>query len=160
MRCCPTGITKLNNFEFSATDAITCWRAYGVGQGQNHPNRQAATIRDQSLNGVPRERRLGTPNNKKGLPLQRKAKSYLLAKFRIGQTTGRKLDGEVVAREMRRSRGPDGVKIIHGFRIPSRQLRSHPTFRASMPQHASVTPDEMDIQAANEEANFACARSM
>jgi len=31
--CTIKGITKLNNFEFSATDAITCWRAYGVGQG-------------------------------------------------------------------------------------------------------------------------------
>ncbi|KAK3745393.1 hypothetical protein QZH41_001415 [Actinostola sp. cb2023] len=30
--CTIKGITKLNNFEFSATDAITCWRAYGVGQ--------------------------------------------------------------------------------------------------------------------------------
>ena len=27
------GITKLNNFEFTSTDSITCWRAYGVGSG-------------------------------------------------------------------------------------------------------------------------------
>ena len=29
-----TGITKLNNFEFSSRDTITCWRAYCVGQGK------------------------------------------------------------------------------------------------------------------------------
>ena len=27
------GITKLNNFEFTSNDSITCWRAYGVGSG-------------------------------------------------------------------------------------------------------------------------------
>lgn len=25
------GIAKLNNFEFTSTDSVTCWRAYGVG---------------------------------------------------------------------------------------------------------------------------------
>lgn len=28
------GITKLNNFEFTSTDSVTCWRAYGVGHGK------------------------------------------------------------------------------------------------------------------------------
>ena len=28
------GITKLNNFEFSADGSLTCWRAYGVGRGK------------------------------------------------------------------------------------------------------------------------------
>ena len=27
------GITKLNNFEFTKTGTVTCWRAYGVGRG-------------------------------------------------------------------------------------------------------------------------------
>jgi len=27
------GITKLNNFEFTSTNTVTCWRAYGVGPG-------------------------------------------------------------------------------------------------------------------------------
>jgi len=26
-------IRKLNNFEFTSTDTVTCWRAYGVGHG-------------------------------------------------------------------------------------------------------------------------------
>lgn len=29
-----TGITKLNNFEFSYDGSITCWRAYGIGKGK------------------------------------------------------------------------------------------------------------------------------
>ena len=27
------GITKLTIFEFTLTDSVTCWRAYGVGPG-------------------------------------------------------------------------------------------------------------------------------
>jgi len=41
-----------------------------------------------------------------------KQKSYLQAKFHIGQITGRKLDAELVAREMRRARGIDGVRLF------------------------------------------------
>ncbi len=29
-----TGITKLNNFEFSSADSVTCWRAYCIGRGK------------------------------------------------------------------------------------------------------------------------------
>ena len=36
----------------------------------------------------------------------------LLRKFSIGETTGRKLDAEVVAREMRRARGADSVQLF------------------------------------------------
>lgn len=39
-------------------------------------------------------------------------KSYLEAKYNIGQTTGRKLDAETLAREMRRSIGPDGNRLF------------------------------------------------
>ena len=37
---------------------------------------------------------------------------YVEAKFNTGQTTGRKLDGETVAREMRRSVGADGKRLF------------------------------------------------
>ena len=29
-----TGITKLNNFQFSSAKSITCWRAYSIGRGK------------------------------------------------------------------------------------------------------------------------------
>ena len=37
-----------------------------------------------------------------------KQKAYLEAKFNIGQSTGRKVDPDKVAKEMRRARGTDG----------------------------------------------------
>ena len=45
-------------------------------------------------------------------------KSYLQAKFNIGQASGRKLDPEVVAKEMRRARAIDGKEVISCRRIP------------------------------------------
>jgi len=38
-----TGITKLNNFEFSSAESITCWRAYCIDRGQveNQLNRKS-----------------------------------------------------------------------------------------------------------------------
>ena len=41
-----------------------------------------------------------------------KQHSYLMAKFRTGQTTGRKLDAEMVAREMRRAQDPYNVRLF------------------------------------------------
>jgi len=41
-----------------------------------------------------------------------KQKSYLLAKFRIGQTTGQKLDAEVVGHEMRHACGADCLRLF------------------------------------------------
>ena len=46
-------------------------------------------------------------STKNAFRFSEKQKAYLDAKFNIGQTSGRKLDGEVVAREMRRAQGPD-----------------------------------------------------
>ena len=39
-------------------------------------------------------------------------KSYLEAKFNIGQSTGKKLDPDVVTKEMRRARGPNGNRLF------------------------------------------------
>ena len=44
-------------------------------------------------------------STKKAYRFSEKQKAYLDAKFNIGQTSGRKLDGEVVAREMRCAQG-------------------------------------------------------
>lgn len=114
---------------------------------------------DQSLNGVPAKEGWALRTTKKAYRFSEKQKSYLLAKFRIGQTTGRKLDGEVVAREMRRSRGPDGARLFMASEfLSTTQIASY--FSRLNAAARQRDPDEMDIQAANEEANFACARSM
>ena len=56
--------------------------------------------------------------------LSNKEKCYLLAKFRIGQTTGRKLNAEVVAREMRLPRGANCLRLFQssGFLIASQTV--------------------------------------
>ena len=38
-----TGITKLNNFQFSSAESITCWRAYSIGPGKRiTPEKQSS----------------------------------------------------------------------------------------------------------------------
>ena len=86
-----------------------------------------------------------------------KQKSYLKAKFQIGQTTGRKLDAEMVAREMRRARGPDGKRLFQA----SEFLAASQVASFFSRQNAAVRQrdlDEMDIQASEEEINFSRAK--
>ena len=54
---------------------------------------------------------------RKAYRFSEKQKSYLLSKFRIGQTTGHKLDTEGIAREMRRARGTDGARLIQSTMV-------------------------------------------
>ena len=53
-------------------------------------------------------------------------KTYLEAKFNIGQATGRKLDPDVVSKEMRRARGVDGERlfVVAEFLSPVRETTS------------------------------------
>lgn len=77
-------------------------------------------------------------------------KSYLEAKYNIGQTTGRKLDAETVAREMRRSIGPDGNRLfrVSGFLMPQ-QVSSFFSRLAAKSRNNIVVGD--DIRASEEE---------
>ena len=49
---------------------------------------------------------------KKPYRFNEKQKAYLEAKFNIGQSTGRKVDPDKVAKEMRRARGTDGKRLF------------------------------------------------
>lgn len=49
---------------------------------------------------------------KKAYSFNEKQTSYFLSKFRVGQTTGHKLDAQVVARDMRGARGTDGARLF------------------------------------------------
>ena len=51
---------------------------------------------------------------------QSKTKSYLAAKFSIGQATGRKLDADIVAKEIRHALGSDERRLFQVVRIPDR----------------------------------------
>ena len=54
---------------------------------------------------------------KKAYRFNEKQKTYLEARFNIGQSTGRKLEPDVVAKEMRCARGTDGERLFW-FRVP------------------------------------------
>ena len=49
---------------------------------------------------------------KKPYRLNEQQKAYLEAKFNIGQSTGRKVDPDVVSKEIRRARGKDGERLF------------------------------------------------
>ena len=50
--------------------------------------------------------------SKKSYRFNEKQKSYLEAKFNVGQATGKKIDPEIVAKEMRRALGSDGKRLF------------------------------------------------
>ena len=77
---------------------------------------------------------------KKSYRFSDKQKSYLMAKFHIGQTTGRKVDTEVVAREIRRARGTDGVRLFQA----SEFLSSSQVASFSSRQSAAVLQSDPD----------------
>ena len=83
-------------------------------------------------------------------------KAYLDAQFAIVQTTGNKLDGDTVAREMRRALGPDGVRLfrVSEFLTPQ-QISAYFSRRAAKIRQQPL--NDTDIRE-SEEDNFARAR--
>ena len=84
-------------------------------------------------------------------------KSYLQAKFNIGQASGRKLDPEVVAKEMRRARAIDGERLflVEEFLSPQ-QISSFFSRMAAKVRQQPVT--DQDVLAVEEQVNFCLAR--
>ena len=82
-----------------------------------------------------------------------------MAKFHIGQTTGRKVDAEVVAREMRRARGTDGVRLFQASEfLSSSQVASFSSRQSTAVLQSNPDEARMDVQAALEETNFSQAK--
>ena len=50
--------------------------------------------------------------SKKAYRFNQNQRDYLSPKFKIGQTSGRKLDGDIVLCETRHAQGPDGVRFF------------------------------------------------
>ena len=95
--------------------------------------------------------------SKKAYRFNQNQRDYLNAKFTIGQTSGRKLDGDIVSREMRRAQGPDGVRLfkVSEFLTPQ-QCTSY--FSRLAAKVRRQTSDDAEIQAVEEEENFTMAR--
>ena len=66
-----------------------------------------------------------------------------MAKSRVGQTTGRKLDAEMVAWEMRRALDPYNIRLFQVL-----------VFLSQSDALRQSDPDEMLVQASEEESNF------
>lgn len=84
--------------------------------------------------------------------------SYLTAKFQIGQSTGMKVNAEAVAMEMRRARGQDGKRLFQVSEfLSTQQIASYFSRLAAKIRKQALS--EPDIQAIQEEQNFAAATS-
>ena len=86
-------------------------------------------------------------------------KTYLEAKFNIGQATGRKLDPDVVSKEMRRARGVDGERlfVVAEFLSPQ-QVSSYFSRLSAKRRQLQAQVTEQYVLAVEEEANFCAAR--
>ena len=87
-----------------------------------------------------------------------KQKSYLVEEFNTGQGTGRKVDPEVVAKEMQREKDENGLRLftISEFLTPLQVSSFFSRLAAMVWQQTVGEPvlEEEDITAANEEENF------
>ena len=83
-------------------------------------------------------------STKKAYRFSEKQMAYLDVKFNIGQTSGRKVDGEVVAREMRLAQGPDGARLFNVAEFLSpQQISSYFSRLAAKVQ--KQLPDDCDV---------------
>lgn len=98
--------------------------------------------------------------SKKNYRFSENQKSYLNSKFEIGQTTGRKLNGELVAKQMRRAQGTDGVRLfkVCEFLTPKQISSYFSRLAAKLKQQVGVY--DTDVQASQEETNFAHTRQL
>jgi hypothetical protein len=87
-----------------------------------------------------------------------KQRSYLVAKFNIGQSSGRKVSAETVAKEMRRTIGPDGKRLFGVLEFLTPQQIKSFFSRQAAKLNQNTNQNEADICAIQEEANFRNAR--
>ena len=85
-----------------------------------------------------------------------KQKEYLDAKFEIGRVTGRKLNGEFMARQMRRAQGEDGRMFNVSEFLLHQQISSYFSRRTAKLKGTPI--DENDLHAYEEEIHFATAK--
>jgi len=94
---------------------------------------------------------------KKSYRFNERQKAYLETKLNIGQTMGQKLDGKTVAREMRRSTGPDGNCLFRVSKILAAQQVSSFFSHLAAKSRNDIQVDD-DICAFEEESNFSTTR--
>lgn len=96
---------------------------------------------------------------KKSYRFSEQQKKYLDAKFEIGRSTGRKLNGEVVARQMRRALDSDGKRLFTVNEFLSPQQISSYFSRLAAKHKRGEAVDDNDVMAYEEEGNLDDART-
>ena len=94
---------------------------------------------------------------KKTYRFNKKQKEYLEAKFNVGQVTGRKVNPDVVAKDMRRARDEGGEKLFSSSEFLTVQQVSSFFSRLAAKRRQQLAT-EQDVCAAAEEENFSTAR--
>lgn len=88
-------------------------------------------------------------------------RSYLIDKFNVGQTSGRKLSSESVAKDMRRARGADGLRLFEVSEfLTVQQISSFFSRMAGKIRGQSVEDIAIDEAAVEDAENFAKAREV
>ena len=95
---------------------------------------------------------------KKAYHFSERQKAYLTAKFNIGQSTGRKVDASLVARDMRRAHGSNGERLFKSTEFLTSQQISSYFSRLSATTRQQTLTHEADLTAIEDEINFSTAR--
>ena len=83
--------------------------------------------------------------------------AYLEVKFKIGQSIGRIVEAEAVAKDMRRAVGPDGKRVFVMTEFLTAQQISFFSRMAAKARQQQV-PTDADLTASEEEFNFHASR--
>ena len=124
------------------------------------PSLQAPASAGSSIQGQTVKEGWALKELKKPYRFNEKQKAYLEAKFNIGQSTGRKVDPDVVSKEMRRARGTDGERLfcVSEFLTPQQVSSFFSRLAAKLrQQQPEVTPQ--DVLAAEEQINYSSVRA-
>ncbi|KAL9954429.1 hypothetical protein ACROYT_G041966 [Oculina patagonica] len=123
------------------------------------PSLQATSSANTSSQGETVQEGWALKEVKKAYRFNEKQKSYLDAKFDIGESTGRKMEADAVAKEMRRARGTNGERLfsVSEFLIPQ-QVSSYFSRLAAKRRQQQVEVTLEDALAAEEQENFSQAR--
>ena len=129
----------------------------GIGYTVSVTSVSSAVRKEVPPSGLQVEKGWALKCIKKPYRFNEKQKAYLAAKFSIGQASGRKLDGDLVSRDMRRALGNEGTRLfkVSEYLTPQ-QCTSYFSRLASKVRHQML--DDFDVKASEEETNFSGLR--
>ena len=127
----------------------------GIGQRPVFQSKLLESAKEDPVSGA--KEGWALRESKKSNRFKETQKEYLLQKFNIGQSTGKKAQAEVVAKDMRRAKGSDGKRLFSVAEFLSPQQIASYFLRLASKAKKGLLSQE-DIHAMEEEANFDNAR--